>query len=303
MDASGNGICHCSPGCAWSLCHPVHLYVVCRFFRRDCDGQPLLMRLGGNVSECGGQALVTENPGVQVLDCEDEALKADTTTEIVVTILSTPEADVRCIIESSVPSEATVETRAVTFKKGSPLRSSESVLVTGVKDTVVGDDMQFVISARCSSKDLRFEGAAAEASAYTNDVLLPFVTKITPALSPFVGILVKVSGNGLDMDTETEVEVAGIRVSGGPIHRTILHDEEKGQLFEVEFVNQTMATEWEFEASNGYREERDPQSWKIWQLSQQSQRRRQKAFASVASGVYCCIEIIGPSANSTGQRG
>ena len=188
-----------------------------RYFRRDCDDMPLQLRLGGNVSECGGQALRTDTLGVQVLQCEDEALKSAAITEVILTILTSPEAEVTCKVESSDPSQATVESPLVAFKRGSPLRSSESVTVAGVKDTVMGDNMPFVIAAVCSSADIRFEGATAEASAYVNDALLPFVEKITPALVPFVGILVKVSGSGLDVDTETEIEVGGIRVSGEPL--------------------------------------------------------------------------------------
>ena len=145
----------------------------------------------------------------------------------------------------------------------------------GVKDTVFGDNMPFVISARCQSSDIRFDSASAEASGTTEDVLFPLVESISPAISAFVGQQVTIAGVGLDIKTETAVALGDIVVSGPPVMRTILHDEKLNRLFVVSFLDEEMVTEWEIDTSNGYRAERDQQSWD--KHKKKEQRRRAKA--------------------------
>ena len=171
MNANQEGICHCFPGpctcvcararasvhacscaCACARTHAcAHLFLpgcrcesACTFviwlcagwFRRDCDDTPLrLSKLEREiVSECGGSALVSQALGVQTLSCDDTELLATSETTASLTILTSPEADVTCTLESSMPQEAAVLNPVVIFSAGDAIRSSVLISISGMID-------------------------------------------------------------------------------------------------------------------------------------------------------------------------
>ena len=109
------------------------------WFRRDCDYTPLrLSKLEREiVSECGGSALVSQALGVQTLSCDDTELLATSETTASLTILTSPEADVTCTLESSMPQEAAVLNPVVIFSAGDPIRSSVSISISGMIDRLM----------------------------------------------------------------------------------------------------------------------------------------------------------------------
>ena len=82
---------------------------------------------------------------------------------------------------------------------------------------------------------------------------------------------------GLGRDFDTEVEVAGVVVSGPPIMRTVMHDQVLGTLFQVVFINESIISEWERDVSGGYRAERDPQSWERTQTEGSKEGRGRRS--------------------------
>lgn len=127
------------------------------YFQRDCDDTPLRMSIAHNVSECGGLALEHRPPGIQYVWCADALVNSTGYTDMELTILASPSASVTCQIESASNAKARAVRSMVVFPVGSPLGSTASLQVGGVKDLERELPSQFTITARCQSDDLRFD--------------------------------------------------------------------------------------------------------------------------------------------------
>ena len=214
-DLNGKGLCYCDHG----------------WFRKDCDDTPLRMKVVSNVSECG-TGLIQAPPGVQHFACEG-ALNATGFTQVEVSILASPDSDVGCIVESMTPSEAVVLESSGQFRLGESVGTVSSHTIAGVTDLSKDANTPFTIRAQCQSSDRRFDGAAAEASAYTTDVGFPRISAMNPMLTAFTGQLVKIRGEHLSRNHSARVEVAGVEVSGPPIMRSVLLNKSAEILWEV----------------------------------------------------------------------
>ena len=109
-------------------------------------------------------------------------------TTLNVMVLASPEAEVRCVVESLSRTNAVVPQRVVTFAANSPARSVQSIVIAGVKDVLTPEDViRFTLAVDCRGEDIRFDTAAASIRTYISDVQFPQISSIQPALTSFVG--------------------------------------------------------------------------------------------------------------------
>lgn len=240
ITCSGHGECQVTNGGARCVCMP-------GWFTAACSDMPLRLHIRRNVSECG-TALVQALPGLQLFDCEG-ALNATGFTDVKLSILASPSADVACTVESTAPAEAKIVQPVGGFRQGDSIGTVTLHRIAGVADLTPGDDGRFSIRARCRSSDRWFEGAMAEALAFTTDVEFPRLLQMSPMITAFVGQQVTIRGQGLDGNYSTSVEIGGVSVSGPPIMRTVLFNETAGMLWDVTFVDEPAIDEWVASAS------------------------------------------------------
>ena len=164
-------------------------------------------------------------------------------SDVELTILASPSADVTCRIQSS--SIADVQAvQTARFPAGSALGSTASLQIAGVKDLEQDEAVPFTITAWCESSDLRFDMATAESeAAYVTDVRFPIVERMSPVMASYVGQQITIIGRNLGSDTV--VEVGGVDVSGQPVMRTILVNTTADELWEVSFFNEPAISSWE----------------------------------------------------------
>jgi hypothetical protein len=170
----------------------------------------------GNTSELGSQALL-------VFSAAGDAA---------------PTAEVRCVLQSSRASEATVEAELVL----QPGRTNQTVVVSGVPDILDDGTQQFAISVGpCKSIDPRFHFDGVRetvASGWNEDHGFPLVEEIEPTQSAMLGESITIHGRHLT--PETNVCVNGISVSGRPDYRvslTIVSPSGDATAFEVTLRN------------------------------------------------------------------
>ena len=99
VTCSGHGECRRAPASV-----PAEGYLCsCErgYFQRDCDDSPIRISKPNNVSECGGPALEHKTPGTQYVWCADAVVDSMGYSDVELTILTSPSADVTCRIQSS----------------------------------------------------------------------------------------------------------------------------------------------------------------------------------------------------------
>ena len=194
----------------------------------DCSSFMLTATMLGNTSELGSQALLVFS------------LAGD----------AAPTAEVRCALQSSRASEATVEAELVL----PPGRTNQTAAVSGVPDILDDGPQQFAISVGpCKSIDARFnfDGLREVASGWNEDHGFPLVEEIEPTQSAMLGESITIHGRNLN--NETSVCVNGTYVSSPPDHRlslTIVSPSGDATAFEVT-LRSPAAVEWFRNVSNG----------------------------------------------------
>lgn len=239
------------------------------YFQRDCSDTPLRVLVASNVSECGGRALRHMTPGTQDIWCANKFVDATGYTDVQLTILAIPTANVTCHIESSSTIEAQVVQYSGVFPAGSPVGSTVLLQIAGVKDLGQEPPVQFTITAQCESNDIRFDTAAAQHSAYTTDVRFPVVEQIVPMIASYIGQQITITGR--DLSNNTVVDVGGEDVSGPLIMRTILLNTTSDELWEVSFPPESAISCWENRTTAFYQDRS--------RVHTDSARRRKKAPA------------------------